>query len=330
MNSMLTFLGDDVIANQIAGIVAALLVLSAVMTEVLGRTKVIGEKRYAELRKRNYSWTILIALIAVPIFVGRTVTIGALLLLSIFCFREYSRATGLFRETVISAAAVAGIVLVFFAALDNWYGFFSALAPLTVVGIAATSIFEDRPQGFIQRVALGIFGFMFFGYSFAHLGFVASSSHYQSILLFIFFMTELNDILAYLCGSLFGKRKLCINTSPGKTIAGSVGALICTALLTVWLGGIVFAGTRLATIPLLACLGLVISSIGQLGDLVLSSVKRDIGVKDLGNILPGHGGLLDRFDSLTLVAPAAYHFIVFFGGLSDAVPARIFTAAWGS
>jgi len=72
-------------------------------------------------------------------------------------------------------------------------------------------------------------------------------------------------------------------------------------------------------------LGLIVSVAGQFGDLMVSSIKRDIGIKDMGASIPGHGGLLDRFDSMLLVAPAVFHYIAFFRGFGLDQPTRIFT-----
>ena len=318
-------LNDRVASGMVLAIVIAL-IASSVITHLLGKSKRISEKRYDELVKRIRSWAVIIFCIVVPIFFGREATMLGVFLLSAYCFREFSRATGLFRERLVCSVVVLGMALVTFASLDHWYGFFVALAPLTVISVAAIPIFQDRPQGYLQRVGLGILGFMLFGYSFAHLAFIANDSNFRAIILMIIVLVEINDVFAYLCGSLFGKRKLVPNTSPGKTIAGAAGALVCTSLLTVFLGGLVFAGTVMAATPLLLLLGIVISAVGQLGDLVLSSIKRDIGVKDLGTSIPGHGGLLDRFDSLTLVAPAAFHFIGYFIGFGLDQPIRIFTS----
>jgi phosphatidate cytidylyltransferase len=90
-------------------------------------------------------------------------------------------------------------------------------------------------------------------------------------------------------------------------VAGSLGALVLTTILFVFVGHFLFRNTHVDHLVHLIPLGVVLRVAGQLGDLVLSSIKRDLGIKDLGMALPGHGGLLDRFDSLIVVAPAFYH-----------------------
>lgn len=119
--------------------------------------------------------------------------------------------------------------------------------------------------------------------------------------------------------------KLLPHTSPNKTIGGSLGAIVFTTLLVVMLGRHVFAGTLLAGTRYLVELGVILSLSGQAGDLVLSSVKRDLGIKDLGTLIPGHGGLLDRFDSLILAATAYFHFVGYYLGFGLDEPVRIFS-----
>jgi phosphatidate cytidylyltransferase len=136
---------------------------------------------------------------------------------------------------------------------------------------------------------------------------------------------ELNDVFAFIVGKTLGRRKLIPNTSPNKTIAGAVGALVLTTLLVMGIGPFVFQGTVLASWVHLAILGVLISILGQFGDLILSSIKRDLGIKDMAATIPGHGGLLDRFDSVILVAPAVFHYVNYFVGIvNDQVP-HIFT-----
>ena len=90
-------------------------------------------------------------------------------------------------------------------------------------------------------------------------------------------------------------------------------------MLVALIASSVFAGTPVDRWPVLLGLGLVVSIAGQAGDLVLSSIKRDLGIKDMGAVIPGHGGWLDRFNSLLLVAPAAFHYINYFGGIPLAI-----------
>jgi phosphatidate cytidylyltransferase len=259
------------------------------------------------------------------VLLGAAWMIGAVFVLSILCYREYARATGLFREKVISLMVVVGIFAETFAVADHWYNFFVALFPLAVGSIAIVGIFPDRPKGYLQRVALGVLGFALFGSALGHLGYMANETKYRPIVLLVLLTVEANDVFAYISGKTFGRRKLAPNTSPNKTVGGALGALVLTTAVVAGLGHFVFEGTRMDTPWWLVLLGVIISVVGQLGDLMLSSIKRDIGIKDTGVIIPGHGGMLDRFDSLILVAPAVFHFVGFFLGFGLDEPARILT-----
>ena len=264
-------------------------------------------------------------ILVLPVLAGALWTILGIGILSLFCYREYARVTGLFRDKLVTSLVTLGILAITFATLDHWYGFFMALTPLITALIAAGAILSDRPKGYIQRVALGILGFMLFGCSLGHLGYIANDFNYRPVLLMLLVGVEMNDVFAYVSGKSFGHRKLAPNTSPNKTIGGALGALGLTTILTVFLGWNIFQGTRMASIPVLIGLGMIVSVVGQLGDLMLSSVKRDVGLKDVSQLIPGHGGLLDRFDSLILVAPAAFHYIGYFVGFGLDTSARIIT-----
>ena len=88
---------------------------------------------------------------------------------------------------------------------------------------------------------------------------------------------------------------------------------------------LIWLGTALVTPVRLLGLGIIVSVVGQFGDLMLSSIKRDLGLKDTAKLIPGHGGILDRFDSLILVAPAVFHYVNYFVGFAASQPERIFT-----
>ena len=310
-----------------AGIgIATLLLIALLLTTVLSRLGKIGKERSKELYSRIFTWVALVFAIGAPLFFGAFWTILALLFLSIFCYREFARITGLFRNYLVSIAVVIGIVTVFFAVLDHWYNFFTATSSLGVVLIVTLGVLSDRPSGYLQRVALAVLAFLMFGVSLGHVAYIANDPNFRSLILLFLIAVELNDVFAYLAGNLFGKRKLVPETSPNKTIEGSLGAVIGTTLLMYFIGPFVFQGTAMDSPGKLVALGVLVSVTGQLGDLVISSVKRDLGIKDTGNILPGHGGILDRFDSVLLAGPAYFHFIGYFNGFGLNEPVRIF---WG-
>lgn len=316
---------DNPVTRVVTLIVALLLIMAPMVILWLARSGRIDSKMKSELITRYRSWLVITPLILGPILLGAAWTIAGVALLSLLCYREYARATGLFREQAVSAVVVLGIVGRSFAELDHWYRLFVAIVPFTVGFIAMVAILKDKPEGYIQRVALGVLGFVLFGSCLGHLGYLANDRNYRPILILIFLSVELNDVFAFITGKLFGERKLAPNTSPKKTVAGAVGALTLTTLLVMGLGSLVFRGTVLASPVHLAFMGMMISVLGQFGDLMLSSIKRDLGIKDMAATIPGHGGLLDRFDSIILVAPGIFHYINYFAGVGADQAVHIFT-----
>jgi len=316
---------DEPIALGALVIIAAALVLTPLLTAILRRRGVIGEELAGELKLRTRSWAIIAPLVVGPILLGACWAMAMVLALSLLCYVEYARMVGLFRERRVSWTVLVGIVLVHFAALDHWYGLFVALGPLVMVTIAAIALTCDEPKGYVQRVALAVLGFFLFGVCLGHMAYFGNSHLYRSLMLLLLLGVALNDVYAFTFGKLFGRHKLCPNTSPNKTIAGAVGALIGTTLTVTLLGLLVLPGADAMRWPHLVLAGIMLSVCGQLGDLMLSAIKRDVGLKDTGTILPGHGGLLDRADSLLLAAPAAFHFVGFFEGVGLAMTPRILT-----
>jgi phosphatidate cytidylyltransferase len=304
---------------------AALLLLAPMIVLLLAGLGKVGRDERRELLQRCFSWAIIVPLLVGPILLGAFWTILGVGMLSLFSFREFARATGLIRERAISFVVVSGIVLLTFAALDNWYRFYMALTPLVIAVLAAVAILRDEPNGYIQRVALGVFGFVLFGTCLGHLGLLANDANYRPVLIFLLLAVEMNDIFAYLAGKTLGRRKLAPQTSPNKTVGGAIGAVVLTTLLVLGLGRFVFQQSVLASWHHLLALGVLISVAGQFGDLMLSSIKRDLGIKDMGATIPGHGGLLDRFDSIILAAPVVYHYVNYFVGVGTDQSQRIFT-----
>lgn len=290
---------------------------------LLARRSASSELR-REIGIRTLSWCLIAPLIVVPVLLGAAWTIALVFVLALLSYREFARATGLFRERLMSALVVAGIVAIHFAALDHWYGFFVALPSLTLGVIALAAILKDRPKGYVQRIGMSMLAYLLFGVALGHLAYFANDARYRSLVLLVIVAVQLNDVFAFVSGKALGKRKLVPNTSPNKTIAGALGALFLTSI-TVWvLGALAFDGELARPAHLLA-LGVIISVAGQAGDLMISSVKRDVGIKDMGVIIPGHGGVLDRTNSLLLAAPAAFHYIHWVQGVGLDQPVRILT-----
>ncbi len=255
----------------VTGILLALLV-APLLIHGLFRCKLIPPGQHAEMLLRWKSWLWLTAAMIGPILLGAGWVMIAVAVLSWLCFHEFARATGLFREYSIMAVVMVGIFALLFANVDHYDRMFFSLAALTAGVIAVIALPENRPQGYLQRVSLGIASFLLFGYSFGYLGLMANDARYRPLLLLVLASVELNDIIAYCTGRLFGRRKLLANISPGKTVAGSLGALVLTTGLVMLLGKSLFAGTPMEDHFSLLKLGLLISLIGQLGDLRLTAI----------------------------------------------------------
>ncbi len=130
------------------------------------------------------------------------------------------------------------------------------------------------------------------------------------LILFAYFAAWMTDIFAYFVGSKFGKHKLCPKISPKKSVEGAVGGILGEILLNVLLlfvfNKYFFDGKSVLSYGIVIVLSIVLSVISMFGDLAASTIKRNFGIKDFGKILPGHGGIMDRFDSVLFVMPVLY------------------------
>lgn len=314
---------DERLVVVVVALLGGVLTLAPLLILALDRAGRLKPALKADLRSRYISWLIMVPIIVLPVLLGAGPTILAVALLSLLCYREFARATGLFREKAMSAAVVLGLAAVTFAIVDHWYALFVALTPITLAFLAAVATSLDRPAGYIQRVALAMFGFLLFGVCLGHLGFMANDARFRSLILLLLFSVQFNDIFAYMVGKTFGGPKLAPHTSPNKTISGSLGAVVLTSLSVFLLSGLLFHDGPMSGAVQRLALGLLISITGQFGDLSVSSIKRDVGVKDTGSLIPGHGGVLDRANSLLLSAPTVFHFVNYLDGIGGDQAARI-------
>lgn len=264
-------------------------------------------------------WLIMAPAVLGCIFAGRGTTIVFFSLLAIFGVREFARATGLYRDWWMTGTVYVGIVAVSvvtlmadpFTGQPGWLGLFMTLPVYAIALLLVIPILRNRTHGQLQAVSLAIVSFIYIGWMFGHLGFLANSNHPYGYLLYIIFAVEINDVAAFTFGRLFGRHRLRSQISPNKTWEGSLGALAVSMAMP-WVLGFSFPHfgpvQRVLT-------GLIVGIGGQLGDLSISFVKRDLGIKDLGATIPGHGGILDRIDSLIFVAPLFLHMVNYFYGL---------------
>lgn len=197
----------------------------------------------------------------------------------------------------------------------NWLAMFYLFIPLYMFFlIPLRMIMIGETEGFLRAAGTIHWGMMATVYSVGYLAALlvlpsSGNPHAGGVGLFLFIvtLTVLNDAAQFCFGKAFGKNKIIPKISPNKTVEGFVGGLITTSILSTVIGHYL---TPLTTVEAFIA-GLIISSSGFVGDVIMSAIKRDIGVKDSGNLIPGHGGILDRIDSLIFTAPLFFHFTVY-------------------
>ena len=187
---------------------------------------------------------------------------------------------------------------------------------LIVVGLIIVFIIPifNLKKNFVDGIVT-IAGFLYVSVLLSFLVLIGQSANGSLMIWFAFVPAWIIDTGAYFTGRSLGRNKLCPEVSPNKTIEGAVGGLLGGVIATLLLG-YVFVGYGLAIPSIhLIILGVILGILGQLGDLIASSIKRYTGIKDYGNLIPGHGGVLDRFDSILLTGTVIYYYITIFMGM---------------
>lgn len=214
-------------------------------------------------------------------------------------------------EGILSAVGAIFLVL----PMRHWFFFLPEQANnfilfyLVVMILLGSSVISKNTYT-IDEAGFPVIVSLYVGVGFQN--FVSARSSGLSILVYALFVVWATDIGAYFIGKKYGKRKLMPDVSPNKTIEGSIGGIISAVIVAfLYLTLLPHKQPFAYSVPTLLIMTVIFSIVGQFGDLVESSIKRHYGVKDSGNILPGHGGILDRFDSLLFVFPIMHLFGLF-------------------
>ncbi|WP_428738427.1 phosphatidate cytidylyltransferase [Sulfurimonas sp.] len=293
------------------------IILEIILAILIGSTLIIRlfYKDSQELNDRIYSWWIIITFFILGAMLNTTLAMFFFGFLSYLALKEYftlipTRRTD---RRVIFYAYIAIIFQYYFANIQ-WYGMFIIWIPVFLfLLLPFRQILIGENEGFLENTSKVQWGLMMFVFGLSHLAYMITLSPVhgndvggKELVLYLVVLTELNDVLQYVWGKSFGKHKIVPKVSPNKTVEGFLGALFSISILAV-----IFSFLTPFTYLQAFLAGVIISSTGFVGDVVISMVKRDIGVKDSGNMLPGHGGILDRIDSLIYTAPLFFHYVYY-------------------
>ena len=300
---------------QLFGGAILVLVLATTIGSILSRTIAHGKPHAVidNLNSRIFAWWWMVALLGGAIMLGKGGIIALFAALSFFALREFITLSYTRRGDHIALAVSFFIALPVQYALIwiDWYGLYSILIPvyafLLLPILAAVSADTTR---FLERAAKVQWGLMICVYCVSHIPALTTlevrGQRGPELLLiaWLVIVVQGSDVLQYVWGKLTGKHKVAPTLSPSKTWEGLLGGIAsATALGTSLHGFTPFTPWQAAAVAFTVCL------MGFFGGLVMSAIKRDRGVKDWGHMIEGHGGVLDRIDSLIFAAPVYFHVI---------------------
>jgi phosphatidate cytidylyltransferase len=265
----------------------------------------------ANLNARIKAWWVIVGLIGFAFLFGRVGVIVLFGLVSFFALREFITLTPTRRGDHVALAVSFFLVLPeqYVLVAMGWYGMFSIFIPVYVfLLLPIIAALSSETTHFLERGAKIQWGLMICVYCISHvpallmLDIPGYEGRNALLICFLILVVQMSDVLQYVWGKLFGKRKVAPELSPSKTVEGFVGGVASASLLgaamwwitpfDVWQAG---------------AMALAIAFMGFLGGLVMSAIKRDRGVKDWGAMIEGHGGMLDRLDSVCFAAPIFFH-----------------------
>lgn len=275
-----------------------------------------AQRTIANLNSRTRAWWKMSAIFAITLLVGKNGSLILFALLSFLALREYITLVPTRRgdhRTLFWAFFIITPLQYYLIAI-NWYGFFAILIPaFAFIFIPARIALAGDTEHFLERAAKIQFGLMICAYCLSHAPalLILKIPNYEGrdavLLLYFVLVDQMSDVLQYVWGKLLGRHKIAPNVSPNKTWEGFVCGILTATLLG---AGLWWATpfTRWQS----AGLSFAITILGFFGGLVMSAIKRDAGVKDFGAVIEGHGGILDRIDSLCFAAPVFFHLVRYF------------------
>jgi phosphatidate cytidylyltransferase len=270
-----------------------------------------------ELTRRIRSWWVMAFIFALALVVDRRISLLFFAALSFVALKEYLSLIPTRRaDRRILFWIYLSIPFQYLWIYQSWYGMFIIFIPVYMfLFVPIRMVLAGEPKGFLKAAGTLHWGLMTTVFSLSHAAgllvlpeAVNSPAGAAGVLLFLVVLTQLNDVAQFIWGKALGKRKVVPTVSPNKTLEGLVGGVATTSLLAFLAGPLLTPFSR----PEAAVVGLVLGLLGFFGDVSISALKRDLGIKDSGGAIPGHGGVLDRVDSLTYTAPIFFHYLRYF------------------
>ncbi len=296
------------------------LVLFGGITAILVTASLSGfvlSLRFAEspvvvnLNARIKAWWVMVALIGLAFAVGKAGVITLFAVASFAALREFLTLTRTRRGDHLALAAAFFVVLPlqYYLISIEWYGLYSILIPVYVFLLlpVVAALRGDTAQ-FMRRIAEVQWGLMISVYCVSHVPALLTlpipgfADRKLLLIAFLILVVQSSDVLQYVWGKLLGRHQIAPSLSPSKTVEGFAGGVASATLLGAALWWITPFSPSQAAI-----MALVINLMGFCGGLVMSAIKRDRGVKDWGQMIEGHGGMLDRLDSVVFAAPIFFH-----------------------
>lgn len=300
---------------RMALLIVALLVVSTIVVEILKRAK--PEKNFTELAARVYAWWVMAAIFFGAIAVSNRISLVFFAFLSFWAFKEFI--TLLRTRTADHKALVLAFLAIplQFLWIDmKWYGMFIIFIPVYMfLFVPIRLVLSKETSGFVASASQIQWGLMAFVFGLSHAAFLLTfgamkenpAANGRTMLLFLVFIVEMSDVLQYVWGKTLGKHKILPTVSPNKTWEGFIGGIASVMALSLLLRFLTPFTVRETLL-----VSFLVAVAGFFGGAVMSAVKRDFGVKDFGALIPGHGGMLDRVDSLCYAAPVFFHFVRYF------------------